>query len=157
LCKANRIDARTEARWIQDGEQLTDTQDESGKVVRKGIASQILDVLEERGRHQPATAAALGLSRKETQDYSIFKAIRVLKFGARNQRVMEDAAFEIECSHAVAKKLGRELTSSLLVPAEVLLRPLGAEAVARAMATTPGSKGGYMVNVQKYGLHRHPA
>ena len=151
LCRANRIDARVEARWIQEGTQLVDTTDEKGTVIERGIASQILEVMEQRGREKPAVAAALGLSARETQRYSLFRAIRALRYGGQRPKFMEEAAFEIECSGAVGKKLGRDLTSSILIPSEVLQRPIGEEA-ARAMATTPGAKGGYLINVQNMGF-----
>jgi HK97 family phage major capsid protein len=150
LCKANRIDARTEARWVQEGVQLTDTVGSDGKTVVKGVASQILDVLEERGRHRPAAAAELGLTGSEARKYSLFRAIRALKFGG--QRHIEAAGFEMECSLALAKKLNREDTTSILIPAEVLTRALPADVMQRAMATTPGSKGGYLVNVENMGF-----
>lgn len=139
LSKSNRIDPRVEARWIEEGTSLTQ------------VAKEILDVMEERGKAQPVAASALGLSSKETKQYSMFKAIRALKFGTTNPKFFEEAAFEIECSRAVAKQLSRELTSNILVPGEVLQRPLG-EAAVRAMATQPGSKGGYLVNVENMGF-----
>lgn len=140
LAKANRIDSRVETRWIEDGTPLPQ------------VANEILSVIEERGKARPAIAAELGLSRKETQRYSLFRAIRALKFGAQEARFKEEAAFEIECSREVAKKLGRQLSTSILIPAEVLQRPVGADAAQRAMATTPGSKGGYLVNVENMGF-----
>jgi len=139
LCKANKIDPRVEARWIEEGTPLT------------LIAGEILNVLEERGKLKPMGAAELGLSHSETQRYSLFKAIRALKFGGNNSRFIEEAGFEMECSRSVAKKIGRTLTSNILIPAEVLQRPLG-EAAVRAMATTPGAKGGYLVNVTNMGF-----
>ncbi|HMU54847.1 MAG TPA: phage major capsid protein [Nitrospira sp.] len=139
LCKSNKIDARIEARWIEDGTPLTI------------VAKEILDVMEERGRQKPVAASAVGLSAKETQKYSIFRAIRALKFGTTNPKFFEEAGFEIECSRAVAKQLNRDLTSNILIPGEVLQRPLG-EAASRAMATQPGSKGGYLVNVENMGF-----
>jgi HK97 family phage major capsid protein/HK97 family phage prohead protease len=139
LCKANKIDPRVEARWIEEGTPLT------------LIAGDILNVLEERGKLKPMGAAELGLSHSETQRYSLFKAIRALKFGGNNSRFIEEAGFEMECSRSVAKKIGRTLTSNILIPAEVLQRPLG-EAAVRAMATTPGAKGGYLVNVTNMGF-----
>jgi len=140
LCKSNKIDSRVEARWIHDGAPLT------------LVAKEILDVMEERGRLQPVAASAVGLSSQDTKRYSIFRAIRALKFGATNPMFVQEAAFEIECSRAVAKQLGRELTSNILVPGEVLTRPLGEDAVKRAMATQPGGKGGYMVAVDNMGF-----
>lgn len=138
ICKSNKIDARVETRWIEDGTPLT------------VVAKEVLDVMEERGKARPAIASELGLSGSDTKRYSLFRAIRALKYGgARN---IQEAAFEIECSQAVAKKLNRGDTSSILVPAEVLTRPMSEETMKRAMATTPGSKGGYLVGVQNMGF-----
>jgi HK97 family phage major capsid protein/HK97 family phage prohead protease len=139
LCKTNKIDPRVEARWIDEGTPLT------------LIAKELLDVMEERGKQKPLEAARLGLNRSETQRYSLFNAIRALRFGSQNPRLMEAAAFEIECSRAVAAKLKRGDTSAMLVPSEILERPLG-EAATRAMATQPGAKGGYLVNVTNMGF-----
>ncbi len=138
--KANRLDARLAAKWIEEGTPLHE------------VASQVLDVMEERGRSRPTEASALGLSRKEAQTYSIFRAIRAMKYGSNNPAFVQEAAFEIECSRAVAKQLGRDLTSNILVPGEVLTRPIDREAAQRAMATSPGSKGGYMVQVDNMGF-----
>ena len=138
LCASNKIDSRVEARWIEEGTPLT------------VVAKDMLDVMEERGKQRPLDSARLGLSNSETKQYSLFRAIRALKFGTRE--LIEGAAFEFECSRAVAKQLGRGNTSSMLVPSEVLQRPLGEDAVKRAMATTPGAKGGYLVNVQNMGF-----
>lgn len=140
LCKANKIDARVEARWIEDGTPLSQ------------VAKELLDVLEERGRARPATAAELGLSRKETQNYSLFRAIRALYYGPRDPRYINEAAFELECSRAVSQKLGLTAGAAIRVPAEVLTRPVSEQAMQRAMSTTPGSKGGYMVNVDNMGF-----
>jgi HK97 family phage major capsid protein/HK97 family phage prohead protease len=139
LCKSNRIDSRVEDRWIFDGTPLTE------------VAEEMLKVMEVRGKQKPAVASELGLSKGETKKYSLFRAIRALN--ARNDHSMnEAAAFEFECSRAVAKQIGREGSGSLFVPAEVLMRPLGADAVKRTMTTIPGSKGGYMVDVENLGF-----
>jgi HK97 family phage major capsid protein len=145
LAKSSKIDPRVEARWIEEGTPLSK------------IASEILDVMEERGKQRPISASALGLDRKETQRYSLFRAIRALKFGGNNPKFLEEAAFEIECSRSVAKQLNRQLTSSILIPGEILERPLGREAAEqglqrRAMATIPGPKGGFLVNVEDMGF-----
>lgn len=143
LCAANKIDSRVEAEWIAQGIRL------QGK---DGVSQQILAVIEERGKTHPTIATDLGLSRGETKRYSLFRAIRALHYGARNGKFTEEAAFEIECSHAIAKQLGRGESSSILVPGEILQRPVGREATERAMATQPGSKGGYAVNVTNMGF-----
>lgn len=139
LCKSMRIDARAETQWIERGTPLAE------------VAHECLRVAEERGKKEPLSVDAIGMSKKEVRDYSLFRAIRALRFGAQDRRFMEEAAFELECSHTVGKRLGRELSSRMLIPAEVLQRPLG-EAAVRAMATQPGAKGGYMVNVQNMGF-----
>lgn len=151
LCRANKIDARVERRWIEEATPLADEMGVDGKVFRQGVASQLLDVAELRGRQTPTAAADLGLSSRETERFSLFRAIRALRYGGQRPKFLEEAAYELECSNAVGKKLGRELTSSILIPGEVLQRPLG-EAAQRAMATQPGSKGGFMVNVQNMGF-----
>jgi HK97 family phage major capsid protein len=140
LCRSNKIDARVQGRWIEDGTPLTK------------VAKEVLDVMEERGKASPVAASEVGLSRKDTQRYSVFRAIRALHYGAKNPEHVRAAAFELECSAQIAKQLGRGDVSGVLVPGEVLQRPLGEAAAARAMATQPGSKGGYMVGVEVMGF-----
>jgi HK97 family phage major capsid protein/HK97 family phage prohead protease len=141
LCKSNNIDSRVEARWISDGIPLTK------------VAGEILQVMEERTKAKPTGAAELGLSRSETQRYSILRAMRVLRWGHLDMKYREQAGFELECSRAVAQKLGREDgATSVLIPTDVLHRPMDAAVLGRAMSTTPGAKGGYMVNVENMGF-----
>ncbi|WP_447603037.1 phage major capsid protein [Nitrospira sp. Nam80] len=102
--------------------------------------------------HKAATLqdAILGLSDREVKEYSLFRLIRAMEFGRQNSHHFEEAAFELECSREVAKRLGHGdiTTTSKFVPAEILKRPVGAEAATRALSTQPGSKGGYFVNVE---------
>jgi len=139
LCKSNRIDNRVQGRWIEQGTPLT------------AVAKEILDVMEERGKLAPVAASEVGLSRKDTQQYSLFRAIRALRFGSSDPKYMDAAKFEIECSRQVAKQIGREGSTGILVPGEVLVRSLG-DAATRAMAVSPGAKGGYMVSVENAGF-----
>jgi HK97 family phage major capsid protein len=140
LCKVNKIDARVEARWIEDGTPLTE------------VAKQLLDVMEERGKAKPTAASALGLSSKETQQYSLFRAIRAMAYGGRNPQYIAEAAFEMECSRAVAKQVGRGDSANILIPGEVLTKPMSHEAMTRAMATKPGASGGYLVDTTNMGF-----
>lgn len=137
LCRANKIDPRTEADWI-----------ESGSTMRE-VAGDILRIQADRQVNAKPTAGSLGLTSKESQRYSLFRAIRAMKYGTAEAQ--NAAAFEIECSRAVAKKVGRGDTTSLLVPTDVLVRPLDADGT-RAMTAQPGSKGGYMVDVNNMGF-----
>jgi HK97 family phage major capsid protein/HK97 family phage prohead protease len=139
LCKSNKIDSRVEARWIEDGTPLPQ------------VAKEILDVMEERGKSKPAIASEIGLTTKERDKFSLFRVVRYLK-DKGDADARSAAAFELECSKAVAQRLGKTGSSSVFVPAEVLMRPMSADVMQRAMATTPGSKGGYLVNVENMGF-----
>lgn len=139
MCKASNIDSRLQEQWVRDGATL------------EQVASHVLTVMEERGKANPTAGSDLGLSKREVAQFSLFRAIRALRFGATNPKLIEEAAYEREVSMALAQKLGRDNTQSILVPGEVLRKPLG-EAAQRAMSTTPGSKGGYLVNVENMGF-----
>lgn len=140
LCKSNRIDSRVQARWIEQGTRLEE------------VATELLAVMEERTKADPVSASSVGLSRGDTQRYSLFRALRHLHYGSRNPQYTRDAAFELECSTQVAKQVGRGETASLLVPGEILQRNVGHDAYTRAMAVQPGSKGGYLVNIENMGF-----
>lgn len=137
LCKANNIDPRTEADWVRAGTQLD------------VVAREILAIQVERQKDNKTYAGSLGLSNKEVQNYSLFRAIRAKHF--QTPESIRAAAFEIECSREVGKKTGRGDTGNLLVPADLLIGSRSAPA-RRDMATTPGSAGGYMVDVQNMGF-----
>lgn len=140
LCQSFNADARSEAQWIEDGTPLTE------------VSEKLLEMSRERGKKKNLVNSTIGLSGNETRKYSLFKAIRALRFGSVDRSVVEAAAFELDCSRVLARQLGRPETGRILIPAEVLQRPVGAEAVARAMATTPGAKGSYLVNTENMGF-----
>lgn len=60
----------------------------------------------------------IGMSEEEVRRYSFFRAIRALQPNA-SQRDREAAAFEIECSEAAQRQLGRT-AQGILVPQDVL-------------------------------------
>lgn len=140
LGKANHIDERAVAGWIQDGTPMDK------------VAAEILDIMQQRGEQNRTAVSNVGLSSRETQRYSLFRAIRAMARGHMEPKFIADAAFELECTRELQKKLGRHGESSILVPGEVLQRPVGSDAAVRTMTTTPGSKGGYMVNVENMGF-----
>ena len=147
LGKANKINPMAIRSWIENALPLAAPPGE------KSVSTEILEVYETRGKQKPMEGTMLGLTNKETQRFSLFRAIRAMKWGGNNPRYLQEAAFELECSNAVASKLKRENGSSILIPAEILQRPLGQGAEqSRAMATQPGSKGGFMVGVQNMGF-----
>jgi HK97 family phage major capsid protein/HK97 family phage prohead protease len=140
LGKGCKIDERAISGWVQDGTPMDK------------VALEILAIQEERAQARPVAASALGLSSREAQRYSLFKAIRAMHFGGRDSRYIAEAAFEMECSKEVAKRTGRGDTLNILVPGEVLQRPVGAEAAMRAMTAVPGPKGGYLVQTENLGF-----
>ncbi|MCU0922704.1 MAG: phage major capsid protein [Burkholderiaceae bacterium] len=141
LAKANNIDSRIEAEWIRSGAQMD------------VVAREILDIQVQRQETQKTYASAAGLSKRETQQYSLFKVMRAIKYGHMNPEIRSQAAFELECSREVAKKMNLTDTGSFYVPVEILQRPAeDRELHQRTMATTPGSKGGYMVDVTNMGF-----
>lgn len=133
LCKANNIDERVQIDWITRGTSLD------------VIAKEILDIQQDRNSALTAKSA-LGLSRKETNKYSLIRALRAIVYGAQDPVVLAEAAFERECSEQVQKQTGHMARrGALLVPAEVLSRPV--EGVqGRTMTTIPGSTGGYAID-----------
>lgn len=138
LCRAQSIDGRIEDQWVRNGTRLEE------------VAKEILKVVEERGRARPTAMSDLGLSTKETQRFSLFRAIRAMRHPTPENR--SAAGYELECSRALAERMQRGDSGSIFIPGEVLRRPLGGDAASRAMAVTPASKGGYMVNVQEMGF-----
>lgn len=136
----NNMPADTITRWIKEGTSLDKVGDE------------IKAVHELRSKASPYEQGTVGLTARETQQYSVFKAIRAMRYGSSNAKFIEEAKFEIEVSRAVGKKVGREHTSNILIPTDILQRPVGREAAQRALATTPGSKGGYLVDLQVMGF-----
>lgn len=140
LCQSFNADARSEAQWIEDGTPLTE------------VSEKLLEIARERGKKKTLVNSTIGLTGNETRKYSLFKAIRALRFGAVDRSAVEAAAFELDCSKALARQLGRTETGRILIPAEVLQRPVSPEAYSRAMATQPGSKGGYLVNTENMGF-----
>ena len=70
----------------------------------------------------PLPTADIGLSDKETKQYSFLRAINALA-NPTDRKAQESAKFEAECSHAVADKTGKA-SRGLYVPNEVLKRDL---------------------------------
>ena len=69
-------------------------------------------------------SADIGLTEREARRFSMVRAISALAAtGAESRKAREAAAFEIECSQAVADKIGRE-ARGVFVPNEVQQRDL---------------------------------
>lgn len=78
------------------------------------------------------STAALGLTEKEAEQFSLARAINAVVTGD-----WSDAGFELECSRAAAKAQGKLQTrSNIFVPGEYLARAAGANAVTAAGNTS---------------------
>lgn len=131
LAKANKIDERTVDYWIANGIDM------------KGVSDDLLRILEERGRSNPQSAAALGMSNKEANQFSLARAIQAC---AENN--WKSAPFELDCSRQVAAKLNKPIdTQRFFVPFEVLQRDQRRDLTAAAP-----SAGGYLVATENQGF-----
>jgi HK97 family phage major capsid protein/HK97 family phage prohead protease len=117
LATANKIDDRIRDQWIQGGSPIDD-EIENGAVKRIGVASELLTILQNRGETKPESASVLGLSEREAKRFSITKMIL-----ATRDKQWADVGFELECSRAIASKLGKAVDpNKFFVPLEVQRR-----------------------------------
>jgi HK97 family phage major capsid protein len=145
LAKANSIADNIRDLWVRQGYSL------------EQVSNDILKILEERGKFNPQPASRLGLTANETQRFSLSRAILA---ASSKDNDWSKAGFELECSRAVAQKLGKIAEShKFYVPFEVLQRPID-EAAQRAMAAmgrrdltvAAAGAGGYLVSTDNVGF-----
>lgn len=131
LCKANTLGDKYRDYFIGTGIPLEE------------VAEDILRILEERGKSNPQSASKIGLTAPETQRFSLVRAIT-----ACVDKDWTNAPFELDCSRAVAKKLGKvQNPTSFLIPYEVLERKVEQ----RDLSTAAGG-GGYLVSTDNIGF-----
>lgn len=94
----------------------------------------VLDELNKRGLKPVDQGADVGLTDKETRQFSFIRAINALA-NPTDRAAQEAAAFEFECSKAVADKMKRT-AQGILIPIEVLKRD---------MVVGTDAQGGYLV------------
>lgn len=147
LCRMNKLDEKYERMFVGQGLSIDDVGDE------------ILKIIEERGKHNPQSVAKLGLGNRETEQFSLIRAIQAC--AAQN---WHNAPFELECSQAVAKRMNRVADPQrFYVPFEVLHRPLseeGRQEVAarmsrkgqRDLTVLSSGGGGYLVGTDNVGF-----
>ena len=132
------ITAITEKHGMGDlGRQLV----ESGRSLDEARAA-VLEKLGAKSEPVSETAADVGLTTKETREFSFQRAILALS-NPNDRKLWEAAAFERECSEAAAAKAGKA-AQGIMVPNEVLRRDLtvGSAASAGNLVSTdfrPGS------------------
>lgn len=98
------------------------------------VRAAITDAIIAKSNASP-TAPDLGLSQKETRQFSIVRLIRAMSGAAKGERnAWADAGFERECHEALEKRYGTAANGGFFVPYEVQKRDM----------TVAGS-GGYVV------------
>lgn len=109
ICRANRLDERYEAAWIETGADLNK------------VADDLLKILEERGRVNPESAAKLDLSAGDSRRYSLMRALR-----AAANKDWRAAGLELECNREISKRLNKipKSDTSFFVPLDVLMRDM---------------------------------
>lgn len=86
-------------------------------------AEQFRDVIMAKmeSKHSNTGDLDIGLQKKETRQYSFANLVRALAIGKEDPRALEKVGFELECSRALAAKLGRD-PEGIFVPYEVMRR-----------------------------------
>lgn len=106
LAQANKVPDNIRDTWVRQGYSL------------EQVSNDILKILEERGKSNAQPSSRLGLSGSEAQRFSLARAIVACK-----DQNWKDAGFELECSRAVAQRLGRIAEpTKFYVPFEALER-----------------------------------
>lgn len=113
LCEANQIDDRIRDNWITSGAPLESYKRDGREVV--GVAAEMLSIMKSRGEKSPRGAAALGLSEREANSFSICKAILAIR-----DKDWGKAGFEAECSREIAARMNKPVDpNKFYVPLEV--------------------------------------
>lgn len=135
LAKANKIPDNIRDAWVRQGYSL------------EQVSNDILAILEERGKHNPQPASRLGLTGQETQRFSLARAIVA---AASKDNDWSKAGFELECSKAIAQRLGRIAENhKFYVPFEVMQRPAEGR---RDLNVAAAGAGGFLVSTESQGF-----
>lgn len=138
LARTHKIDDKQRDEWIGAG------------MSSDAVAERVLDVLAERGRTNPQSASALGLTEKEAQQFSILRAVV-----AARDKDWSKAGYEAEVSRTIAQKLGKVPDATrFYVPLEVQQRQINDPRMQgkRDLTVASGSGGGYLVSTQSEGF-----
>lgn len=138
LARTHKIDDKQRDEWIGAG------------MSSDAVAERVLDVLAERGRTNPQSASALGLSEKEAQQFSILRAVV-----AARDKDWSKAGYEAEVSRTIAQKLGKVPDATrFFVPLEVQQRQISDPRLQGKRDLTVGTSnaGGYLVGTDNLGF-----
>lgn len=120
LARKHKIEQAHIDHWVNEGVDLNEV---SGKV---------LEVILERTKAESKSAADLGLTKKEKQQYSLLRMVR-----ATADKNPAKAGFELECSREIAQRTGQMLNdNTFYVPVDIQQRD---------MTVGTAAQGGYLV------------
>jgi len=150
LAKANKIADNVRDAWVRQGYSL------------EQVSNDILKILEERGKSNPTPASRLGLTSEETQRFSLGRAILA---AASKDNDWSKAGFELECSRAVAQKLGKvaeahrfyvpfeAMQRGMELPEQRMQRLLAMAAFGRRdLTVATAGAGGFLVETENVGF-----
>jgi HK97 family phage major capsid protein/HK97 family phage prohead protease len=132
VCDQHKVPTAARDEWISEGVSI----DEAGR--------KVLDILAERGTRNPETSvAAVGMSKKETEQYSMFKAVRAVL-----DKNWSKAGLEFEAHKEIQKRTNTPLNeNTFYVPLEVQKRSLHKRDLSVA-----ANGGGYLVETSNQGF-----
>lgn len=138
----SKIQIREAARQLRgvwkNADELADQAIAEGRTIEEFLSN--CRTMGEREQPAETAPASLDLTEREKRRYNFLKAARAFA-DPGNQRLAEEAAFEIECSHAIEDASGRA-PSSFFVPNDIL---------ARDLVVGTDSAGGYLVGTDHRG------
>lgn len=130
LCSQHKVpDAEREA-WIGDG------------VSEDEAARKVLAIIAERGNRNPETSvAAVGMSKREVEQYSVFRAVRAVL-----DKNWSKAGLEHEAHKEIQKRTNANINeNTFYVPLEVQLQKAAVDRNARRDLSVAAGGGGYLV------------
>lgn len=135
LCDQHKVPGNVRDEWVGDGTSI----DEAG--------TKVLDILAERGKRNPETSvAAVGLSKSETERYSLFRAVRAVL-----DKNWSKAGLEFEAHKEIAKRTNAVVNeNTFYVPLEVQRRSIPQTRAADLSVAASG--GGYLVETSNQGF-----
>ncbi len=137
LCRANKLDDKYKDMWIGRGASIEE------------VSEDILQILEERGKTNPQSAAKIGMTTREADQFSLSKAIL-----AMYERNWSNAQFELECVKEAGKKIGKAPDPTrIVIPFEVLQREVQVKKDGkRDLTVASAGGGGYLVGTENMGF-----
>jgi HK97 family phage major capsid protein len=133
LCEQHKIPAEQREAWVAEGADVDQ------------VSRNVLEVLAQRGGRNPETSvAAIGLSKKEAQDYSVFRAVRAVL-----DKNWSKAGLEYEAHREIAKRTNAVLNeNTFYIPLEVQRRSIQPQ---RDLSVAANG-GGYLVETSNQGF-----